>query len=114
MLAVTTAPERSTSFEYRFPLTASDYKVELAEVMMPNRRTLLCLTAAWPLAAALPGAALAQDGSEHPPELPKKKAKYYFNIREVNVGKHGDQEVAKIARDFFEKELQSRPEFTSE
>jgi hypothetical protein len=92
--------------------------------MMLIRRTLLCLTAAWPLAAAIPGAALAQEPTAPekparakariPPELGTKKPKYYFKIREVNVGKNGDAELGKMARDLFEKELQSRPEFTSE
>ena len=91
---------------------------------MLNRRTLLCLTAAWPLWAAIPGAALAQEPTAPekparakariPAELGMKKPKYYFKIREVNVGKDGDAELGKMARELFEKELTSRPEFTSE
>jgi len=121
MPAVTTAPERSGRCEYRFPLTTSDYKVELAEVMMPKRRTILCagavsLLLAAPVLAqepAFPERPARAKGRTIPPEQ-VKKPKYYFNIREVNVGKHGDQEIAKIARDCFEKELQSRAEFTSD
>jgi len=81
---------------------------------------VLC-TAAWLL--GLEGAALAQEpafparpqrpqGRALPPEQ-VKRPKYYFKIVEVNVGKHGD-DLAKAAREFFEKELQSRPEFTSD
>src|SRR6185436_8905942 len=124
MPAVTIPPERSGCCEYRFPLTTSDYMVEPAEVMMLNRRTLLCLTAAWPLAASIPGAALAQEPTAPekparakariPAELGMKKPKYYFKIREVNVGKNGDADLGKMARELFEKELTSRPEFTSE
>jgi hypothetical protein len=89
--------------------------------MMLNRSTFLCAAAGL---IALGGAALAQEPTpparapakdrEIPAELGMKKPKYYFKIVEVNVGKNGGPELAKSARDAFEKELQSRPEFTSE
>lgn len=89
--------------------------------MMPKRRAVLhagavSLLLASPLVAqepAFPERPSKAKKRVPPPEL-VKKPKYYFTIGEVNVGKHGDQELAKIARDLFEKELQSRPEFTSD
>jgi hypothetical protein len=77
---------------------------------MSTRRTLLLLAVAaiaWMAAttalfAAPPRAAAAP------------KPKYYFRIVEVNVGNHGDSALAETARTLLEKELQSRPEFTSE
>ena len=88
---------------------------------MPKRRTVLCATAL-PLLLAWP--TLAQEEPRFPQrhrakdrgvaELGRKKPKYYFNIREVNVGKENDPGLAKTAHDLFEKELESRPEFTSD
>jgi hypothetical protein len=43
-----------------------------------------------------------------------KKPKYYFKISEVKVGKQGDAEIAKIAREDLEHDLSSRSEFTSD
>ena len=43
-----------------------------------------------------------------------KRPKYYFTITEVNAGKNGDKETEKVARELFEKELLSRPEFTAD
>jgi hypothetical protein len=71
------------------------------------------LVAQEPTPPSFPERRARAKGRALPPEQ-VKRPKYYFNIREVNVGNHGDKELAKIARDFFEKELQSRPEFTSE
>jgi len=120
MPAVTTALERSggDEDEYRFPVTTSDYKVHFAEETMLERRTAL-------IAVALPLLLVVQARAQEPerpskasariaPELGMKKPKYYFTITEVNVGKNGDKELAKIARDLFEKELSSRAEFTSD
>jgi hypothetical protein len=58
--------------------------------------------------------ALAAKGDALPPAAAAKKPKYYFKIVEVNVEKAGDPEVAKLARESLDKELQSRPEFTSD
>src|SRR5688500_20059877 len=75
---------------------------------MPNRRMFLSVASSCFAMAVvvLLGSPIAHGQS--------KKAKYYFKINEVNVGKHGDAQIAKIAREGLEKELQSRPEFTSD
>jgi hypothetical protein len=77
---------------------------------MLERRTALCAVIlpllSWP--------ALAQQKSPRVAEMGVKKPKYYFTIVEVNVGKNGDKEVAALARELFEKELESRPEFTAD
>jgi hypothetical protein len=71
-----------------------------------TRRTILA-SGALILAGTRPGG--VQAAPRRPP-----KAKYYFKIIEVNVGDHGDSSVASMARELLEKELSSRPEFTSD
>jgi hypothetical protein len=78
---------------------------------MPKRRTVLCALA---LPLVVPWSSRAADAKESRPEPGSKKPKYYFKIVEVNTGNHGDQSLAKIARELLEKELQSRAEFTSD
>src|SRR2546430_714419 len=110
MPAVTTAFDRSDC-EYRFPLTTSDYKVASAGETMIGSRTALFAV----LIPLLLSPALAQQKERTPAaELGSKKPKYYFTVVEVNVGKNGDKDLAKVARELFEKELESRREFTSD
>jgi hypothetical protein len=80
---------------------------------MPNRWMVLCAAAFLPLLLAT-AAPAAEKKADAPAAPGSKKPKYYFVIHEVNVGKHGDSDLAKIARDSLEKELESRPEFTSD
>jgi hypothetical protein len=70
---------------------------------MLERRTALCAV----ILSLLGSPALAQGKSP-------KKPKYYFTIVEVNVGKNGDKDTENLARELFEKELESRPEFTKD
>jgi hypothetical protein len=82
---------------------------------MMLKRRMVFYAAAWPLLLALDGGvAFAQKEPENPAELGMKKPKYYFKVVEVNVGKKEDPELAKAARELFEKELSSRAEFTSD
>jgi hypothetical protein len=78
---------------------------------MLERRIALCALA---LPLLLLSPAHAQDKDRFRPEMGAKKPKYYFTIVEVNVGKNGDKELANVARELFQKELDSRPEFTSD
>jgi hypothetical protein len=81
---------------------------------MPKQPTVLLVLCAALMMAFVPGV-LAQPAKEAAPaEASHKKPKFYFNIREVNVGNHDDPGLAKVARDAFQKELDSRPEFTSD
>jgi hypothetical protein len=69
---------------------------------MPTRRTVL-------------GAGLAVlAGRAQAAGRPGKNPKYYFKILEINVGNFKDPGLADSARDLLEKELGSRPEFTSD
>lgn len=43
-----------------------------------------------------------------------KTAKYYFKIFEINVGNAADPSIESMARELLEKDLGSRPEFTSD
>jgi hypothetical protein len=100
---------------------------------MPKHRTVLCAGAlallfTAPVAAQAPGAqveappgARKQETMPRPPKgahrpgaVTTSAPKYYFKIVDVNVGKDGTPEIATAAREFFEKELQSRPEFTGD
>jgi hypothetical protein len=84
---------------------------------MPKHQMLLCTALALlsaSAAAAPPDAtARARRKDERTSAVVTAKPKYYFKIVEVNVGKN-DPEVGKLARDLLEKDLASRPEFTSE
>jgi hypothetical protein len=112
MPAVTTALERSVDGEYRFPLTASDYKVPNGEETMLERRSVL-YAVALPLLLLSPARA-QEPGRKLAPEMGAKKPKYYFTIVEVNIGKSEDKDLAKVAHDLFESELLSRKEFTND
>jgi hypothetical protein len=87
------------------------------EVTMPKHRTLLSMA----LVLLCAGAAVAAPPANAPAHGRRKddraeraaRPKYYFKIVEVNVGKN-DPEVGKLARDLLEKDLSSRPEFTSD
>ena len=71
---------------------------------MPTRRRILGAALLVPLAAVraqgAPGA--------------RKNPKYYFKILEINVGKYEEPGLVDTARELLEKELGSRPEFTSD
>lgn len=49
-----------------------------------------------------------------PAQAAPKAPKYYFKVVEVNTSKAGDPAIAEAARALLEKELGSRPEFTSD
>src|SRR5438128_1333431 len=86
---------------------------------MPKHRTILCSASLAMLsspASADPASkeARAARGEMRTGAVVSKQPKYYFKVVQVNVGKNGDSDVAKVARELLEKELQSRPEFTSD
>jgi hypothetical protein len=67
-----------------------------------------------PARAQEPVPAKGARGGEMAGATGKRKPKYYFTIVDVKVGNNGDKDTARLARDLFEKELLSRPEFTSD
>jgi hypothetical protein len=69
----------------------------------PARRSVLATGAFLVAAPALAAA-----------RRPPPKARYYFKIFEVNVGKSGDPTIADLARELLNKDLEARPEFTSD
>lgn len=85
---------------------------------MSKPRTVLCaalmsLLGATEVAAQAPGSAAA--GRTSGEKVGRAvKPKYYFKIVDVSVGNEGTPEIAAVAREAFEKELQSRAEFTSD
>jgi len=79
--------------------------------MMLERQTALCAVI---LPLLLSPALAAQEKGPRVAEMGMKKPRFYFTIHEVNVGKDGDKDLEKMARESFEKELESRPEFTSD
>jgi hypothetical protein len=86
---------------------------------MPNHRRVLCAGVLSLLLTSLASAAPPE--SEHEPRKPRrvraeasKAPKYYFKVVDVNVGKNGDADIAKIAREDLEKDLSSRAEFTDD
>jgi hypothetical protein len=118
MPTVTMVPERSF-VEYRLALTARDYKFVAREVTMSKHRLLLCAGSLFLLVASLASAGPADEAPaprkpRHAPAEVAKAPKYYFRVVEVNVGKDGDPEIAKIAREDLEKDLSSRAEFTND
>jgi hypothetical protein len=81
---------------------------------MLERQTALCAVIL-PLLLLSPALAAQEKGQRvGVAEMGVKKPRYYFTIQEVNVGKDGDKDLEKMARESFEKELESRPEFTSD
>jgi hypothetical protein len=76
---------------------------------MPTRRTVIAAALLVPAAQAV-----AQTDEPKKPARAKTKPKYYFNIKEINVGKNGDAKLVETARELLTKELESRPEFTSD
>jgi hypothetical protein len=74
---------------------------------MPTRRTVLGAGLLVAIAALPPAPATAAPARS-------KKPKYYFKIHEINVGNHDEPGLADMARELLEKELGSRPEFTSD
>jgi hypothetical protein len=70
---------------------------------MPTRRMILATGA---LLLCAPAAIAAT--------RPRVKPKYYFQIFEINVGDHKEPGLVESARSLLEKELGSRPEFTSD
>jgi hypothetical protein len=121
MPAVTIVPERSAC-EYRFALTARDYKLVAREVTMPIHSSVLCASVLSLLLAAR--ALAAPPATDEEPAKERRvarsraelvaKPKYYFKIVEVNVGKDGSPELAKIAREDLVQDLSSRPQFTAD
>jgi hypothetical protein len=73
---------------------------------MPTRRTFLTAGAVLPFAAATAAA--------RPKAGARTKAKYYFQIYEINIGKYEEPGLKESARTLLEKELSSRPEFTAD
>jgi hypothetical protein len=71
---------------------------------MPTRRTVLGAALLAPLATVRAQGAARAD----------KNPKYYFKIFEINIGKFKEPGLAESARELLEKELGSRPEFTSD
>jgi len=81
---------------------------------MLERQTALCAVIL-PLLLLSPALAAQEKGQRvGVAEMGMKKPRYYFTIKEVNIGKDGDKDLEKMARESFEKELESRPEFTSD
>jgi hypothetical protein len=68
------------------------------------------------LAAITAGALILALGTPAPaaPAAPAKKPKFYFNLVEVKSVVSLDDALKASARDTLDKELQSRPEFTSD
>src|SRR5262245_49874501 len=73
-----------------------------------NRRLRL------PLGACALLGAVCLVGSARAAPAPAKKAKYYFNIVDVKSVVTVDDGLKAAAREALQKELQSRPEFTSD
>jgi hypothetical protein len=76
--------------------------------------TVMAAVLAAGILSAPPGAFAAQDKPGKPLVKARPKAKYYFNISEINIGKFGDSKTVDEARELLKTELESRPEFTSD
>jgi hypothetical protein len=74
---------------------------------MPTRRTVVGAGLVLALGAVRGPPAAAASGRTRNP-------RYYFKIFEINVGKYKDPGLEEAARELLEKELGSRPEFTSD
>jgi hypothetical protein len=78
---------------------------------MSTRRTVIAAALLVPAAWAV---AQTDEPATKAKPVRKTKPKYYFNIKEVNVGKNGDAKLVEMAREMLTNELESRPEFTSD
>jgi hypothetical protein len=86
---------------------------------MAIHRQTLCAGVFSLLLTSLANAAPPEEGraprkERHPAAQVSRTPKYYFKIAEISVGKDEDPEVSKLAREYLEKDLSSRAEFTND